>query len=96
MTSNDETGEDELLHSVALQNANAILLARQRGERELVQAKERADQLALELKSALRRAMLGADVAKAMTGMGVRFTRFESENDLMLGLGLPRLRTLLH
>ena len=69
MTSNDETGEDELLHSVALQNANAILLARQRGERELVQAKERADQLALELKSALRRAMLGADVAKAMTGI---------------------------
>jgi Tfp pilus assembly protein PilZ len=34
--------------------------------------------------------------AQALTGMGVRFTRFESENDLMFGLGLPRLRTVLH
>lgn len=34
--------------------------------------------------------------AKALTGMGVRFTGFESEADLMLGLGISRLRTLLH
>jgi Tfp pilus assembly protein PilZ len=33
---------------------------------------------------------------KALTGMGVRFTRFESEADLMLGLGISRLRTVLH
>jgi PAS domain S-box-containing protein len=32
--------EDELLRSVALQNANAILLARQRAEQELLQTKE--------------------------------------------------------
>ncbi len=35
-------------------------------------------------------------VTKALTGMGVRFTGFESEADLMVGLGLPRLRTVLH
>lgn len=34
--------------------------------------------------------------ARALTGMGVRFTRFESEADLMLGLGIERLRTVLH
>jgi signal transduction histidine kinase len=32
--------EERLLHSVALQNANSILLARQRAEQELVRAKE--------------------------------------------------------
>ena len=32
----------------------------------------------------------------ALTGMGVRFTGFESEADLMLGLGISRLRTVLH
>ena len=33
---------------------------------------------------------------RAMTGMGVRFTGFESENDLLGGLGITRLRTVLH
>jgi PAS domain S-box-containing protein len=37
MASDDE---EELLHSVALQNATSILLARQRAERELLEAKE--------------------------------------------------------
>lgn len=32
----------------------------------------------------------------ALTGMGVRFTGFESDADLLLGLGLTRLRTVLH
>lgn len=32
----------------------------------------------------------------ALTGMGVRFTGFESDSDLLLGLGLTRLRTVLH
>ena len=32
----------------------------------------------------------------ALTGMGVRFSSFESDADLMLGLGLTRLRTVLH
>jgi hypothetical protein len=31
-----------------------------------------------------------------MTGMGIRFSSFESDGDLMLGLGVTRLRTLLH
>jgi PAS domain-containing protein len=39
--------EEELLRSVALQNARSILLARQRAEQDLIQAKE-----ALELRSA--------------------------------------------
>ena len=33
---------------------------------------------------------------RAMTGMGIRFSSFESDGDLMLGLGVTRLRTLLH
>lgn len=33
---------------------------------------------------------------RALTGMGVRFTGFESENDLLGGLGISRLRTVLH
>jgi PAS domain S-box-containing protein len=42
-----DENEDKLLRSVALQNAQAVLLARERAERELIAAKE-----ALELKSA--------------------------------------------
>ncbi|HWK88884.1 MAG TPA: hypothetical protein VNP72_02790, partial [Longimicrobium sp.] len=38
MGGNDD--EEVLLHSVALQNATSILLARQRAEQELVRAKE--------------------------------------------------------
>jgi Tfp pilus assembly protein PilZ len=34
--------------------------------------------------------------SRALTGMGVRFTGFESENDLLGGLGISRLRTVLH
>jgi hypothetical protein len=33
---------------------------------------------------------------RALSGMGVRFTAFDSDSDLLLGLGLTRLRTLLH
>lgn len=38
----------------------------------------------------------GARGAQSLTGMGVRFTSFESDSDLLLGLGLTRLRTVLH
>ena len=34
--------------------------------------------------------------ARALSGVGIRFTGFESESDLMLGLGVKRLRTVLH
>jgi PAS domain S-box-containing protein len=36
----DERNEEELMHSVALQNANSVFLARQRAEHELIKAKE--------------------------------------------------------
>lgn len=32
--------------------------------------------------------------AHALTGMGIRFTEFEAESDVLLGLGLSRLRHL--
>ena len=44
-----DENEDDLLRSVALQNAQAILLARQRAEQELVQAKEALEQKTEEL-----------------------------------------------
>jgi signal transduction histidine kinase/CheY-like chemotaxis protein len=45
--------EDDLLRSVALQNARSILAARQRAERELVQAKEALEQRTRELSHSL-------------------------------------------
>ncbi len=41
--------EDKLLRSVALQNANTILIARQRAERDLIEAKEALEQKTQEL-----------------------------------------------
>ena len=37
---NPDDNEEKLIRSVALQNARAVLLARERAERELVSAKE--------------------------------------------------------
>ena len=45
--------EDKVLRSVALQNANAILIARQRAERELLKAKEELEQKTQELAHSL-------------------------------------------
>jgi signal transduction histidine kinase/ActR/RegA family two-component response regulator len=45
--------EDDLLRSVALQNARSILAARERAERELVQAKEALEQRTRELSHSL-------------------------------------------
>ncbi len=44
----DET-EEKLLHSVALQNARAVLLARERAERELIATKEALERKSTEL-----------------------------------------------
>jgi PAS domain S-box-containing protein len=44
--------EDELLRSVAIQNAQSILLARQRAEQELVTAKEALEQRTIQLERA--------------------------------------------
>ena len=38
----------------------------------------------------------GRGGTRALNGVGVRFTSFESESDLLLGLGIARLRTVLH
>ena len=50
MTAHDD--EDDLLQSVALKNAKSILLARQRAEQELIQAKEALERQAAELREA--------------------------------------------
>ncbi|MDP9152093.1 MAG: ATP-binding protein [Myxococcota bacterium] len=67
MAENDPN-ESTVLRSVALQNAAAVLQARQRVENELLRAKERAEAAAAELQMALRRAKLSAEVAGALTG----------------------------
>ena len=45
-----DENEDDLLRSVALQNAQAVLLARQRAEQELIHAKEALEQKTEELR----------------------------------------------
>ncbi len=50
-----DENEDDLLRSVALQNAQAVLLARQRAEQELIQAKEALEQKTEELAHAKER-----------------------------------------
>jgi PAS domain S-box-containing protein len=59
--------EDELLRSVALQNANSILLARQRAEQELLQAKEALELRTEELARSL--AMLRATLESTTDGI---------------------------
>ena len=44
-----EDNEEKLLHSVALKNARSILRARQRAERELIDAKEALERKTAEL-----------------------------------------------
>ena len=65
MAPDDE--EDRLLRSVALQNANAILIARQRAERELLQAKEALEQKTQELAHSL--AMMHATLESTTDGI---------------------------
>ena len=48
-----EQDEEKLLHSVALQNATSILLARQRAEQELVRAKQELEEKMKELAASL-------------------------------------------
>lgn len=38
----------------------------------------------------------GKGGVRAMMGMGLRFSSFESESDLTMGMGVSRLRTVLH
>ena len=58
-----DENEDDLLRSVALENAQAILLARQRAEQELIRAKEALQQKTEELahaKELFQKRMIGA------------------------------------
>ena len=59
--------EEELLRSVALQNAQSILLARQRAEEELVQAKEALERKTEELATSL--AMMRATLESTTDGI---------------------------
>ena len=52
MTAIPQENEDDLLRSVAIQNAQAILVARQRAEQELVDAKEALEARTVELERA--------------------------------------------
>ena len=62
----DDT-EEKLLRSVALQNANSILLARQRAERELIEAKEALERKTEELAHSL--AMMRATLESTTDGI---------------------------
>ena len=62
----DDT-EEKLLHSVALQNANSILLARQRAEQELIEAKEALERKTRDLAHSL--AMVRATLESTTNGI---------------------------
>jgi PAS domain S-box-containing protein len=70
-----DDNEENLLRSVALQNANAILLARQRAERELVEAKEALERKTKELAHSL--AMMRATLEATTDGILVTNARGE-------------------
>ena len=61
--------EEKLLRSVALQNANSILLARQRAEQELIQAKEALERKTEELAHSL--SMMRATLESTTDGIVV-------------------------
>jgi PAS domain S-box-containing protein len=58
--------EERLLRSVALQNANSILVARQRAEQELIESKEALERKTGELLQSNRRLALMAQVANSL------------------------------
>jgi signal transduction histidine kinase/CheY-like chemotaxis protein len=71
----NEENEDGLLRSVALQNANTILLARQRAEQELIRAKEALERKTRELAQSL--AMMQATLESTSNGIIVTDDRGE-------------------
>src|SRR6185503_5601744 len=66
-----EENEDKLLRSVALQNANSILLARQRAEQELIRAKEALERKTGQLAYSL--AIMVTDESGKVTGYNQKF-----------------------
>jgi len=82
--------EEPLLRSVALQNANSILLARQRAEAELLQAKEALRENEAQLRAIFNQAAVGIAVASLdgrFLDMNARFTQ-------ILGYSGPELSGL--
>jgi PAS domain-containing protein len=65
--------EEELLRSVALQNAQSILLARQRAEQDMLRAKEELERRTQELAGSL--AMLRATLESTWDGILVTDAR---------------------
>ena len=97
MATDDE--EEKLLRSVALQNAQSILLARQRAERELLQAKEALELKTLELSEANRRlrenearyrtALAAGRMGTWETDFVTRTRRWTEEGMALFGISLP-------
>jgi signal transduction histidine kinase/ActR/RegA family two-component response regulator len=67
MTDEKEPNEDQLLRSVAMQNAQSILLARRRAEQELLRAKEALERRTEELARSL--ALMGATLEATWDGI---------------------------
>jgi signal transduction histidine kinase len=65
-----ETDEQELLRSVALQNANSIRLARQRAEEELVRAKQALESRTAELERALLNLQTQVEITRVLVDAG--------------------------
>ncbi len=63
----EHDAEEKLLRSVAIQNANSILLARQRAEQELIRAKEALEQTTSELAHSL--SMMRATLESTSNGI---------------------------
>ena len=82
--------EDRLIRSVALQNANSILLARQRAEEELLQAKEALRQNEERLRAIFNQAAVGIAVAS----LDGRFIDMNAKFTQILGYTAEELRGL--
>jgi signal transduction histidine kinase len=92
--------EEQLLRSVARQNAASIFLARQRAERELLQAKEELEAKTAELAESLAMmhatlestadGILATDVSGGVTGYNKRFVTLWNVPDDVLAAGRER------
>ena len=87
-----DQGEEEMLRSVALQNAKSILVARQRAEQELIESKQALEQKTEELTRANRRLTLLTRVANNL--MLADMPRATSEGDVRHGSGGDRSQLL--
>jgi PAS domain S-box-containing protein len=97
MSSDDD--EENQLRSVALQNAQSILLARQRADRELLQSNEALERKTLELSEANRRlsenearyrtALAAGRMGTWETDFVTRTRRWTEEGMALFGISLP-------